>query len=56
MIAAYPLVIDDLDDCGETAGVGAVTLEEDDTADLDEPPVRCDNFCRHREGIPTETN
>jgi len=36
-------VVDDLDDSGQTTGVGAVTLKEDDTANLDEAPVRCDN-------------
>lgn len=35
----YALVVDDLDDSRETAVVGAIVLDEDDTADLDEAPV-----------------
>ena len=34
----YALVVNDLDDRGQTAGVGAVALDEDDAADLDQTP------------------
>lgn len=32
-------MVDDLDDSREAAVVGAIVLDEDDTADLDEAPV-----------------
>lgn len=35
----YALVVDDLDDSGQATGLGA-SLEDDDTADLDEAPLR----------------
>lgn len=37
--STYALVVNDLDDRGEAAGVGALALDEDDTADLDQAPV-----------------
>lgn len=39
-VATYALVVDDLDDSRKAAGVGAVALDEDDTADLDQSPLR----------------
>lgn len=42
--STYALVVDDLDDGGELALIGALS-EEDDTADLDEPPLRCLDLC-----------
>lgn len=43
VVSTYALVVDDLDDGGQAAGEGAVALEEDNTANLDEAPVGCDN-------------
>lgn len=42
--STYALVVDDLDDGGKLALKGALG-EEDDTADLDEPPLRCLDLC-----------
>jgi hypothetical protein len=45
--AAYALVVDDLDDGSQTALVNTL-VEEDDTADLDQPPgARCDVGVTH---------
>lgn len=44
--ATYALVVDDLDDSGEPASV-RTGAEEDDTADLDVPPLAGSNCCRH---------
>ena len=38
-------MVDDLDNSRQTAGVRAVTLEEDDAADLHEAPVGSDDAC-----------
>lgn len=40
----YPLVVDDLDDGGESADERAL-CENCDTADLDHPPVACRDLC-----------
>lgn len=45
--ASYALVVDDLDNGGEAALVDTL-VEEDDTADLDQPPgTRCDVGVTH---------
>lgn len=36
----YALVVDDLDDGSQSASEGAVALDEDDAADLDQAPFR----------------
>jgi hypothetical protein len=47
----YTLVVDDLNDGGEPALVLAF-VEEDDTADLDQPPgARCDIGVTHFVGM-----
>lgn len=43
VVSTYALVVDDLDDGGKATGEGAVALKEDNTANLDEAPVGCDN-------------
>lgn len=41
----YSLVVDDLDDRGQAAREGVVAVDDNDTADLDEAPVRTLNDC-----------
>ncbi len=41
----YALVVDNLDDGGQTASEGRVAMEEDNAADLDQAPVGGDNAC-----------
>jgi hypothetical protein len=41
--STYSLVVDDLDNGSQAAGVGALTLDEDDTADLNQAPVGCND-------------
>jgi hypothetical protein len=43
-MSTYALVIDDLDDSSQPAGIGAVALEENHTADLDLLPGRSADF------------
>ena len=46
------LVVNYLDDCGKAAGVGAVALDEDDAADLDQAPGwRLDGCVAHFENV-----
>lgn len=47
--STYALVVDDFDNGSEPAGVGA-GAEEDDTADLDVPPLASVDLGRHFEG------
>lgn len=50
-IAAYTLVVDDLDDGGYPSIVLAAA-EDDDAADLDQPPgARCDISVTHFDGM-----
>ena len=41
----YPLMVDNLDDSGESAGVGVVAVDEHDAANLNEAPVGSLNDC-----------
>lgn len=41
----YPLVVDDLDDGGQATGGGAAALDEDNTANLNQAPVGCNDRC-----------
>ena len=51
-MVTYALVVNDLDDGRQSAGVGAVALDEDDTADLDLSPFgRFDNCVAHCDGV-----
>ncbi len=51
-LRTYALVIDDLDNGSESAGVGVVAVEEDYTANLDQAPLGGDDVClTHYDGI-----
>ena len=43
-------MVDNLDNSGEAACVRAVAMDDNDAADLDQLPLRSNNFCRHRKG------
>lgn len=54
-VLTYSLVVDDLDDGSQAAGVGAVALEQDDAANLNEAPVGCnDRGLTHFVGLSRE--